>query len=245
MERKIDFVIGGAQKAGTTALYEYLKEHQNIYMPDIKELHFFDTSNYEISNNYSKYNSKFSDAQSYQVLGEATPIYMYWNPCPKRIKIYNPKMKWIICLRNPIERAFSQWNMQYVRQKDNLQFLETLQLELKKARIFPSLQNRRFSYISRGMYCSQIERLWKLFGEQNVLIIRTEELLGYPNKVLKNVYQFLNLKESKQVEKKEVFKIPYIRSILPEEKDLLLGIYEQEIDRLEHMLGWNCENWKV
>ena len=97
---RIDFIIAGTQKGGTTALYEYFRLHQNICMADKKELHFFDEDRYfEKKNpNYSKYHKYFNPNEHSQVIGEATPIYMYWNKSIERIYVYNPQIKLIIIL---------------------------------------------------------------------------------------------------------------------------------------------------
>lgn len=112
-EPKVSFVIGGAQKSGTTALYKYLAKHPDIHLSARKEPHFFDQEDpaFFLSPDYSVYHKFFDPEGPHQLLGEATPIYMYWYEAPRRIWQYNPQMKWIIVLRNPVERAFSHWNM--------------------------------------------------------------------------------------------------------------------------------------
>ena len=78
-------------------------------MPETKkELHYFDKEeNFFGQANYKKYHANFQAGPQHRVIGEATPIYMYWNAAPYRIWSYNPQMKWILVLRNPVERAFS------------------------------------------------------------------------------------------------------------------------------------------
>jgi hypothetical protein len=153
-KRMVDFVICGTQKGGTSALDTYLRGHPEICMADRKEVHFFDNEEY-FSNDkpdYSKYLSWFSPNKSHKILGEATPIYMYWNDSPKRIWEYNPNMKLIVILRNPIERAYSHWNMDRSRHADNLSFWETIQKEKKRCSDALPKQQRRYSYIERGFY---------------------------------------------------------------------------------------------
>ena len=125
---RIDFIIAGTQKGGTTALYEYFRLHQNICMADKKELHFFDEDRYfEKKNpNYSKYHRYFSPNDHSQVIGEATPIYMYWNKSIERIYVYNPQIKLIIILRNPIDGAFSHWNMERDKGRERRTFLKAI-----------------------------------------------------------------------------------------------------------------------
>ena len=100
MKPKVNFLIAGTQKGGTSALYEYLRIHPDIYMPDEKEIHYFDQDIY--------FPDEFVDATQYEnifetngetAVGEATPSYMYWEHAPARIWKYNPDMK-IIELKN-------------------------------------------------------------------------------------------------------------------------------------------------
>lgn len=105
--RKVDFLICGTQKGGTSALHRYMSMHDEVGMALRKEVHFFDKD--ILFNNdrsfYPIYHSFFNFNQNCKVFGEATPIYMFWERAPKRIWKYNPKMKLIFILRNPSERA--------------------------------------------------------------------------------------------------------------------------------------------
>src|SRR4051795_9448938 len=118
----INFVIGGTQKGGTSALDAFLRQHPQICMPESrKELHFFDREeNFARPPKYRKYHANFRPGPGHRVTGEATPIYMYWDAAPARIWSYNPAMKWILVLRNPVERAFSAWNMETKRGAENV-----------------------------------------------------------------------------------------------------------------------------
>ncbi len=114
---KIDFAIIGTQKGGTSALDYYLRQHPEIGMASRKETHFFDNekvfSKSKIS--YRKLEKEFDFSAENKIYGEATPIYMYWKPAIRRIWEYNKDIKLIIVLRNPIDRAFSNWNMEVSR----------------------------------------------------------------------------------------------------------------------------------
>ena len=123
-------------------------------MASRKEVHFFDTEeNFtESPPDYSNYHAWFSPLLSHRVLGEATPIYMYWNQAPNRMHAYNPDMKIVIMLRCPIQRAFSHWNMERTRGNETLSFWEALMHE--KARLDLALPNQQrvYSYVDRGFY---------------------------------------------------------------------------------------------
>src|SRR5437773_10824825 len=123
---KLDFLVLGAQKSGTTALNYYLRRHPRIALPVKKELHFFDNDELFAGGNvlYEPLYEMFRPARPGSIAGENTPIYLYWRPALPRIRNYNPEMKFIVILRNPIERAFSQWNMQRSRGNELFDFIE-------------------------------------------------------------------------------------------------------------------------
>ena len=110
----VDFLICGTQKGGTSALHEYLSEHPDLCLSATKELHFFDNEELfqQGAPDYAPCHAAFRQKMPSQLAGESTPIYMYWEPSPKRIWEYNPRMKLIVLLRNPIDRAYAHWNME-------------------------------------------------------------------------------------------------------------------------------------
>ena len=143
----VDFIVAGAQKGGTTALDFYLRQHPNICMATGKEVHFFDTEKFFQGHkvDYDEYHSRFEPNASHVLVGEATPIYMYWHYAPRRIWEYNSKMKLIILLRNPIERAYSHWNMERSRNWEHLPFWDAIQYESQRCREALPYQHRVYS----------------------------------------------------------------------------------------------------
>lgn len=245
IKRTVDFVICGTQKGGTTALDAYLREHSEICMADKKEVHFFDDEK-QFSNgkpNYSKYHAFFSSKKSHKLLGEATPIYMYWNESPRRIWEYNPNMKIIVLLRNPIERAYSHWNMERSRNADNLSFWEAINNEKERCRKALPQQHKVYSYIDRGFYLDQLRRFWKYFPKDRVLIVKNEDLKQDPDETLNHVCEFLGVAQFKGVAAKNVHSRPYVSRISKKEKDYLRTIFESEIKELESELNWDCSDW--
>jgi len=244
-KRGVDFIICGAQKGGTTALDQYLREHPSICMAEKKEVHFFDNEDNFIDGkgHYPKYHSHFSPSRKHKLIGEASPIYMYWEKVPERIFKYNPNMKLIVLLRNPIERAYSQWNMMRLNGDEDLSFLDALKQEKDRCQQTGSLQHRLYSYTDRGFYLNQLKRLWEHFPKENILIIKSEELKEKPGSVLNDVTNFLKVEKFKQVKVKNVHSLPYNKIMNPEEVDLLKSIFEPEIHRLEKALKWDCSEW--
>lgn len=243
---KVDFIIGGTQKGGTSALDAYLRRHPEIVMANQKEVHFFD--NEELFRgkeaDYSLYHACFTpDSSRRQVFGEATPIYMYWYPAPKRIWDYNPFMKWILILRNPIERAYSHWNMESNRGQESVPFLEAVKQERKRCREMLPEQHRVYSYVDRGFYTEQIRRIWHFFPVEQTLFIKSEELRHAPRVVLERVCDFLQVGKLLDVGCEIVHAGKYVSVLSQAEKACLQDIFAAEIRALEKLLDWDCCDW--
>jgi hypothetical protein len=244
-DRRVHFIIGGTQKGGTSALHAYLKEHPEICMAERKEVHFFD--NETIFRNgtpdYSEYHSAFAPKEQHRFLGEATPIYMYWYDSPRRIWEYNPNMKIILILRNPIDRAYSHWNMERSRNAESLPFLDAIQKEQERCRAALPYQHRVYSYIDRGFYLEQLRRLWMYFSINNVLILKNEYLKNRPYEALKDVSDFLGIHHMEGITSKDVHSRVYPAQMSPIERRYLKFIFEHEIRGIERVFGWDCSNW--
>lgn len=242
---KVDFVIAGTQKGGTTALYWYLRTHPELCMAAQKEVHYFDTeAQFAVEQpDYAVYRAQFTPTGSQRLLGDATPIYMYWEPAPARIHRYNPAMKFIVMLRNPITRAFSHWNMAQKLRWDPLPFEDALRAESKRREEALPLQDRRLSYVDRGFYCAQLERIWALFPVEQTLVFKSEDLRNDPQGTLARVTDFLGVERLGAVEAKEISTRKYDRAMTAAERNYLVGVFEAEIHELERMLGWDCSDW--
>jgi sulfotransferase family protein len=243
--RIVDFVICGTQKGGTTALDAYLREHPEICMANQKEVHYFDNEKHFVNGvpDDSKYHAFFSPNKAHKVLGETTPIYMYWNESPKRIFEYNPEMKIILILRNPIDRAYSHWNMERSRKPDYLSFRDAIDTERERYREALPYQHREFSFIDRGHYLDQLRRIWAYFPKERVLILKNDELKQNPNITLNKLADFLGVTHFNNIKSKNVHSRPYVSRMSKEERDFLKSIFEPEIKELEEELQWNCSDW--
>jgi Sulfotransferase domain len=190
----VNFLVAGVQKAGTTALFDYLAEMGDIALPAVKELHFFDDESLDWEDpDYGAYHAHFADSAG-RPCGEATPIYLYWPNALERIAAYNPAMKLIVLLRDPVERAWSHWRMETARGAETQPFgwcIRQGRQRLFDAR--PWGHHREFSYVERGFYGEQIERALGLFPREQLLTRRAEDLRAEPGPELAAVRAFLNL----------------------------------------------------
>ena len=205
-----DFIIVGAQKAGTTSLFRYLTSHPQIKVPfKTKEIHFFD-GGLESEDNYKKglkwYKSHFAlkSKMNNKLTYEASPLYLF-HPCaPKRIKKDIPDVKIIILLRNPVERTISHYFHELRKGREQLAPDDAFRKE--EDRLKGVFENKRYkskeflnyTYKSRSKYEEQIRRYLEIFPDQNILILKSELLFNRPKITLKKICNFLNIETTYQ-----------------------------------------------
>ena len=242
---KLDFLVAGAQKSGTTALNYYLRRHRYIALPIKKELHFFDNDELFAGGNvsYEPLHEMFRPARPGSVAGEDTPIYLYWRPALSRIRDSNAAMQFVVILRNPIERPFSQWKMQRTRGIEPCDFLDAVAAEPGRIAESAPKQLRKFSYVDRGRYGEQLERAFRLFPREQFLVIKYEEFRARQREMVEAVFRFLGLSPTR-FRAVEAHDIPYARKIRDEERATVREILQGDIGRLEALLGWDCSDWR-
>jgi hypothetical protein len=196
-DRNIDFIICGAAKSGTTSLHYYLDQHPDICFaldesrPD-NEIHFFDYENrYEKGLDF--YFSLFSGCTEGKIKGETTPSYIIDVQTPQRIHKSFPDAKLVFILRNPIERAYSQYLKAYWGGKEDLGFLEALKAEPERTNNDPFCRDVH-AYINRSMYFRQISRYLELFDRSQFFFLFTEDLNDPAQFQLLKLQEFLGIK---------------------------------------------------
>ncbi|MET3527152.1 sulfotransferase domain-containing protein [Phenylobacterium koreense] len=237
MTDKIDFIIAGVQKAGTTALFDYLSDDPAYALPKTKEVHFFDDETIDWRNpDYAAYHAQF-DWSRPAIRGEATPIYIYWPNALERIAAYNPQIKLIIMLRDPVERAWSHWRMETSRGVEPHPF--SWCIREGRQRLFeaePWGVHREFSYVERGFYAEQMERALGLFGRDQVLIINADDLRSTPTESLARVAAFVGARARGAVEHREVHVgVHGEREIPASDRAFLKNLYADDQARLREL----------
>ena len=178
-----DFVIIGAQKGGTSFLYYLLTLHPLVEPAARKELHFFDQPEH-FDNGAEWYRRCFPRLSSKDgqrsITGEATPYYLFDPPVAKRMAEIVPKARLIALLRNPIDRAYSHYQMQVKRGTEPRTFEE-------------AIEQQHSSYVSRGIYVDQLLRWFEFFSKEQMLILKSEDFFERPLETLKVVLTFLDL----------------------------------------------------
>ena len=199
---KLGFMIVGAQKCGTTALAHFLSQHPEIGMSSRKEVHLFDAPEYssdwtpeQIDERYLPF---FDHCGGAAIRGEATPIYMFLPGIAHELKRYNPDLKLIVLLRDPVERAISHYYMEKNRSEEHQPlWLALLSEPIRRRRCKDARQAgsamRRHSYRRRGLYSHQLHNLYRFFDKDRVLVVHTRDLLQRHDVVLQRVFAFLGV----------------------------------------------------
>jgi hypothetical protein len=250
---KVNFLIVGTQKGGTTALAAFLGKHPQICMytqqPSHplrkgKEAQFFTNEQYFSSTppRYDLYHHMFPDSANAEITGESTPLYIYWEPVPGRIYTYNPHMKLIFILRNPVDRAYSHFMMEKQRKTEPLSFSDAIRTEEKRWSDPLSIQRLVYSYVDRGFYTRQIKRMLHYFPKDQMLFIKTEDLKTNHYGTLNRVFDFLNITRIDTIKPQTVFSQKYPEMDI-EDRKYLLNKFNDSITDLEQLLGWDCSSW--
>ncbi len=195
-----EFLIIGAQKGGTSSLAYYLRQHPRLFLPKVKEVHYFDRF---FDRALSWYRRFFPFQFSKSITGEATPYYLFHPQVPYRVKDSLPNVKLIVLLRDPLERAYSHYSMEKRRGTETLPFEEALEREKERTRgemekllreeKYHSSALQQYSYIARGRYHEQLERWFRHFSWEQFLILKSEDLFQDPKGELAKVYDLLGV----------------------------------------------------
>lgn len=202
-----NFLIIGAAKSGTTALYNYLFQHPEIYLSDQKETNFFANEDKSINfagpgdegssqrsiRDLSSYQSLFEKVTNEKAVGEASPLYLYSRDALINIKRHIPDTKLIVILRNPTERAFSSY-LHLIRDgRETMSFEEGLDLELERI-------NKQYAqiwhYKKSGLYNDQLLRYYKLFEKEQIKVYIYDDFKQNPEAIFKDLFTFLEVDNS-------------------------------------------------
>jgi hypothetical protein len=243
---KLDFILGGAQKSGTTALHYFLQKHPRITMGDQMEMHFFDDDSlFSVPIDYEMLHRHFPLLARSTIAGECTPSYLYWKSAAERIWNYNPQIKLLVLLRNPVERAFAHWNMQRFKGREPLDFFDAVKEEKSRIAGAPPREARRFSYVDRGFYVQQLERFFRFFSREQMMIVKFEKFREEQRQTLHSIFSFLGVKPLPSFRSKDRNVVPYQRAMNWEERAFLYNTFADDIAKLEQLLGWDCSDWKL
>jgi hypothetical protein len=183
-----DFLVIGAQKAGTGSIHAALSSHPEICMPRkvgvLKEIHFFNRdANYRRGMAY--YSRFFEHREPDQIAGEVTPNYLYDEKAARRIKRELPEAKLIACLREPVSRCISQYRMEVLK--------DALPLD------FASALRERPEYFERGCYADQLSRFSEFADNGRLLVCFYEDMVSDPVAFYRKLFGFLGVSQDVEI----------------------------------------------
>ncbi len=237
-----DFLILGAQKAGTTALYAYLRWHPRITGPSFKEVSFFDR-HYVHGERW--YRAHFPPRRR-RLVGEASPSYLFHPLAPERVARMLPNARLIALLRNPVDRAFSHYQHEVALGREPLSFEAALDREEERMQGEVERMLRdvsyfsdawwNYTYLARGRYAEQLERWFAAFPRGQLLVLLTDELAQDPGGTYRRVLSFLGVEPRDLPSYPRIFEREY-EQMAPETRVRLARSFEEPNRRLASLLG--------
>lgn len=203
------FLVLGAQRCGTTFLYECLRAQPAVMAAREKEVHFFDLQYHRGLGWYRSHfpttvavRARVASATSVAV-GEASPYYLFHPGVPGRVAACLPEARFIVLVRNPVERAYSHYRHERGLGHEPLEFEQALEAEQERlageeARLvederYASFPHRHFSYFARGCYADQLRRWFDRFPRDRFLVLASETLFSQPEATVRRVLDFLGV----------------------------------------------------
>lgn len=199
-----NFLIIGAAKSGTTALYHYLKQHPQIYMSPVKEPEFFSFEGEQLSfmgpgvtintssiTNLEDYVRLFQGVSQEIAIGEASALSLYTPKAAERIKHYIPNIKLIAILRNPVDRAYASFTHLIRDNREPItSFSQALAEEQNRIE-----QNWGFlwRYQDLGFYFAQLKRYYDLFDKRQIKVYLYDDFCTNPSELIQDIFQFLDV----------------------------------------------------
>lgn len=202
-----NFLVIGAAKAGTTALCQYLAEHPQIYFSPQKEPRFFalegetitfqgpgDLTRFRYVTDVEKYEQLFKNVTNEIALGEGSTWYLYLPKAAERIKHYIPDVKIIIMLRDPVERAYSNFSG---LQREGVEPIKDFEVAIREesARIRNNW-SPTWHYKQKGFYYPQLKRYFDLFDHNQIKVSLYDDFKVNSRMVVQDIYRFLGVDDT-------------------------------------------------
>jgi hypothetical protein len=246
---RVGFLVAGVQKGGTTALFRYLDDLPGVQMAPAKEVHFFDdeTDVDWAQPDYGRLHAAFPQADA-RPRGEATPIYVYWPNALERIARYNPDMRLVLLFRDPVERAWSHWRMEFARGWETEPFAWCIRQGRSRVDSAEAPEHHRvFSYVERGFYGAQLAHVFRLFPREQVLALRSEDLDQRPDQTLARICRFVGAAAPDgRVCPRRVLTakdVDYGATISADDRAHLSGLFAEDLARFASLSGLDVSGW--
>lgn len=237
----------GAQRSGTTSLFNYLVRHPAVLPPLGKEIHYFDL---HYARGVRWYRGRFPLAWRLRAGGitlDASPYYLLHPLAPERAARLLPDVKLVAVLRHPVDRAFSHYQHEVRDGRETLTFAEAIEREdqrlageeerLRDEPGYYSFNHHRYSYVRRGLYLEQLTRWTAQFPRERLLVLQSEALFREPGKVIGKVQDFLGLPQHRSGRYEPFYQGNYDRHIPSELRRRLVDCFEPHNRELYRWLG--------
>jgi len=196
-ELRVNTLIIGAGRSGTTSLYTYLESHSDVCFSNIKEVHFFSIDElYKRGESY--YHSFFRKCHGVPVVASADTYLLMDHDAIPRIFAYNPEMKIIVMLRDPVSRAYSSYNysVNFGHHQAYATFLDSLVVEKQIASEANIVTRNNVGHFYGSLYYEHLHKWAAVFPREQILLLKTSGFKENPQKFSKELFSFLNLSET-------------------------------------------------
>ncbi|MCF7914756.1 MAG: sulfotransferase domain-containing protein [Spirochaetaceae bacterium] len=196
-----DFIIVGAEKAGTTSLHDYINQHPSVIEGHRKEIQYFSRYFYR-SWDWYRAHFPFHSRLHENICGEASPYYIFHPYAAERIHSTLPNIKIIMLLREPITRTVSQYYHEVAKQREELSLEEAIAAENERTAgevekmctpTYLPFKHEHFSYVEKSNYVDQVQRYLSVFPRNQIMIIQSERFFRETAEVTRAVYEFLGI----------------------------------------------------
>ena len=193
------FLVIGTQKGGTTTLHHLLSRHPGIFLPEVKEVHYFSQHFHQSPQWYADH---YQLAKPGQVRGDITPFYMFHAAAPERIRSVLPRVRLIALLRDPVERTLSQYFHARRHGYEQLDLRPALEVEeqrmcgadeVVRASDGFHYSYQKHSYVSRSRYELQLQRFREWFPKRQLLVLRSEDLFAHTDSCWDGLLRFISV----------------------------------------------------
>ncbi len=243
-----DYLIIGASRCGTTSLFEYLMKHPSVEYPTTKQVHYFD-KHYHFGKNW--YKIHFPLKWKKGISGDATPYYLNSPHAPKRVHDLIPSVKIIVMCRNPVDRAYSQYYLEFHGKNETLSFEDAIEKEDERVKDeyermvtdphFYSKKYHTFSYVDSGKYEKHLQKWLDYFPKSQFLFIQSEDFYKSPSTIFSQTLQFLNLPKYNLPEYK-IFRAEKYSNMDHKLRTKLEDYFKPYNEKFYKLIGKNC-NW--
>ncbi len=190
---KVNAIIIGAGRSGTTSLFAYLEQHPEVACSITKEVHYFSIT--DLYKRGEVYLHSLFESTDKKIIATADTYLLMDTDAPERIRLYNPDMKIIIMLREPVARAYSNYNysVNFGHEKKGIGILETIALEKERLQHLNIVDKNNLCHFYGSLYHQHISFWGKYFPPEQIIILQLAELKNNPESLYRTFCKRLNI----------------------------------------------------